>query len=72
MTLKKGDAAKYDGVLIPGLNYKNYKTFEKTSDQMQKLAAVEAVQSQSSTFFNAVLWFVVGAAAGALAISVSK
>lgn len=70
LTVKKGDPAKYQGVLVPELNYKNYKTFEAVTPEVKKLAAVEVVQANNSDLFHDILWFVVGAAVGALAVSV--
>lgn len=70
MHLKKDEPAKYQGILVPELNYKNYKTFEAVTPQVEKLASVQVVEAQSESFFHAVLWFIVGAAVGALVVQI--
>ncbi len=68
MTLKKGDTATFPGVLVPELNYKNYKAFEMTSPQIMKVIENKGVpvhfEDSPSILSSPILWAVIGAAAG--------
>lgn len=69
MTLKTGDRAKFNGVLIPDLNYRNYKSLEAINPiVMQGLE--EYPQNCSHDFdISPLIWFVGGALIGGLAVA---
>lgn len=68
MTLKKGDTATFPGVLVPELNYKNYKTFEITSPQVMKVIEDKGVpvhfEDSPSIFASPILWAIIGGLTG--------
>ncbi len=68
VTLKKGDTAIFEGVLVPELNYKNYKTFEVTSPQIMKAIEGNNVpmhyQDSPSIFKSPTLWAIIGGFTG--------
>lgn len=67
-TLKTGEKAEFDGVLVPDLNYRNYKTFEAIVPELAKIEEIESKESGISP----VLWFLVGALVGGLTFSSFK
>lgn len=70
LTLKKNETAKFSGVLVPELNYQNYKTFENTFPEMEKRASVQKVECETNNIFNIVLWTAIGFVAGALVVQI--
>jgi len=72
LTIKKGEPAKYQGVLVPELNYKNYKTFEAVAPEMEKLMGVEISDAQNSSLLTNILWGLAGVAVGAVAVSIAR
>jgi hypothetical protein len=76
MTLKKDDKAPFPGVLVPELNYKNYKTFEITSPQILKIIEGNAVpvhyEESASVLASPVLWGIIGVCFGYTAAKIMK
>ncbi len=63
--IKKNERAKYDGVLMPELNYRNYKELEEINPKVVEMVKAECVESQNtSVWASPFLWVVIGFAAG--------
>jgi len=72
VVMKTGDKAKYSGVLVPDLNYQNYKTFEKELPEVKKLATVQIIEADNNHAFDDVLWFLGGLVVGIFAVEVTR
>ncbi len=70
--IKTDEKALYEGILIPELNYRNYKTFEKVNPEIQKLTKVEISQENSNNLFNDILWFGAGVLIGGIAVKIHE
>jgi hypothetical protein len=70
--LKVGDFAPFEGVLVPPLNYQNYKTIEKMLPQFEKFVSKADVPMEKSVFDSPIFWGVLGALIGGAAVELSK
>ncbi len=64
--LKIGDFAPYEGVLVPPLNYKNYKTFERIKPEFDRLmdTADLPMCNEPGVLGSHVFWGVIGVLVG--------
>ncbi len=72
MTIKKGNKAPADGVLIPELNYRNYRTLEDLAPELDKILKGSDLPrcTEPSTWENPLLWGVFGVLVGGIAVAV--
>ncbi len=61
MVIKKNERAAYSGILIPDLNYQNYKELEAENPQIVKMIQAECVESDRTAWYESpYLWTAVG------------
>lgn len=69
MTLKKGDPAEFHGVLVPDLNYKNYKSLEAINPVVMQSLEEYPLNCPSEVSISPLIWFLGGVLLGGLAVA---
>jgi hypothetical protein len=67
VTMKAGAKAPFEGILMPEMNYRNYKAFEDMSTATDSFLKTSGLPCSDPDWITPVLWGVVGFAVGAMA-----
>ena len=73
-TIKKGMKAEFDGVLVPELNYRNYRTLDDLAPELNKLMkGNDVIFCDDTTIWESpILWAVVGVFVGGFVVKVMR
>jgi len=72
VTIKKGNKAPADGVLVPELNYRNYRSLEELQPELNKIIYGKAdlpLCSEPSLWESPLLWGAIGVIVGGFTIA---